>query len=213
MRYYTAVVLTLSLVAFGGSRTTGATQQATTAAIAPLHAGAFRVDITPPPGLSTGGHGPAGAIARGHLTRLYARAIYLTDGLHPLLLVSVESFAVTPAFQLEIHKRVPDDVGKPLPLASIIVSATHTPHGPRNYLGAKVYNEHASRVPGYIPKLREFLVNHIVEAANQAIKNAEGTNPVSIELRRGVFRLEALRNRSPETFILNRDADDVMKQL
>ena len=100
-----------------------------------------------------------------------------------------------------------------MPLASILVAATHTHHGPGNYLGAKVYNEHASRVPGYVPKLRDFLVKQIVKAAIKAIENAKATDPVRIILHRGLFPLEALRNRSPETFMLNRDADDVMKEL
>ena len=98
MRYHTLLVIAVTIVGAGGARTTGAPQQAAIAAAGLLRAGAAIVDITPPPGLATGGHGPAGAIARGHLTRLYARAIYLTDGTHPLLLVSVESFAVPPPF-------------------------------------------------------------------------------------------------------------------
>src|SRR6476660_2916533 len=134
MRVY-AVLLTSLLVIALAACTNGTPLQATTRSPGPLHAGAATVDMTPPPGLSTGGHGPAGAIARGQLTRLYARAIYLTDGVKPLLLVSVESFAVPPAFQLEIQQNVLDDLGKPLPLSSIIVAATHTHQGPGNYLG------------------------------------------------------------------------------
>src|SRR6266487_1808763 len=37
-------------------------------------AGVSRVDITPPVGYPTGGHGPTGGFARAYWTRLYARA-------------------------------------------------------------------------------------------------------------------------------------------
>src|SRR5215471_15029976 len=76
-----------------------------------FQAGAARIDITPPPGLATGGHGPAGAIARGHLTRLYARAFYFRDtDDHSLLLISVETFAVPQVFRKEIQKQVQSNV-------------------------------------------------------------------------------------------------------
>jgi neutral ceramidase len=212
MRSHMLLILALSIMG-GSAAHLGNGPQGRAATARQLHAGAAIVDITPPTGLSTGGHGPAGAIARGQLSRLYARAIYLTDGVHPLLLISVESFAVPPAFQLEVQRRVRDDLDKPLGLASIVVAATHTHQGPGNYLGAKVYNEHASRVPGYVPDLRAFLVNQIVKAATTAIASVKGTEPASLDLRRALFPLESLRNRSPETFMLNRDADAVMSAL
>jgi hypothetical protein len=37
-------------------------------------AGAGKSEITPPPGIPMGGHGPAGRVARGYWTRLYARS-------------------------------------------------------------------------------------------------------------------------------------------
>src|SRR5271157_5795420 len=54
-------------------------------------AGAGKTEITPPPGIPLGGHGPGGRVARGYWTRLYARAFYFDDGRgHHLALVRSE---------------------------------------------------------------------------------------------------------------------------
>ena len=59
-------------------------------------AGAATVDITPPPGYPTGGHGPAGAIARGQLGRLHATALYVRDAAgKSVVLVSTDLFAMS----------------------------------------------------------------------------------------------------------------------
>ena len=109
MRYYTAVVLTLSLVAFGGSRTTGATQQATTAAIAPLHAGAFRVDITPPPGPSTFGHGPDALGAQGYWSRLYCRVfLFVTAPEDRVALVVCDLHSISTILHRSVAERLFD---------------------------------------------------------------------------------------------------------
>src|SRR4051812_29163357 len=39
-------------------------------------AGVGKAELTPPPGIPLGGHGPAGRVSRGYWTRLYARAFY-----------------------------------------------------------------------------------------------------------------------------------------
>ena len=58
-------------------------------------AGAGKAEITPPPGFPTGGHGPAGDLARGSWNRLYARAFYLADRQgHGMILVSCDTFAM-----------------------------------------------------------------------------------------------------------------------
>ena len=58
-------------------------------------AGAGKTEITPPPGIPLGGHGPGGRVARGYWTRLYARSFYFDDGRDPhLALVSAELFAI-----------------------------------------------------------------------------------------------------------------------
>ena len=130
----------------GDTSTSGTVQQPVDRA---SEAGAAIVDITPPAGFATGGHGPGGSISRGTLTRLYARAIYLrAPSGPPLLFVSVESFAVPHVFRSRIQAKL-KELGIDLPPSSIIVAATHTHQGPGNYLSATLYNKHASAVDGY----------------------------------------------------------------
>ena len=176
-------------------------------------AGVAKVDITPPPGLSTGGYGPAGAIARGHLTRLYARAIFLrhADG-NPLLLISVESFAVPQIFREAVVKKF-RQLRIPVREESVIVAATHTHHGPGNYLSSEAYNHLGSRFAGYRPALRNHLVDGIVRAAVKAESASRDPGAVEIHLRQGALPYTALRNRSPRTFMLNRDAAAIIERL
>lgn len=177
-----------------------------------FQAGAARADITPPPGLPTGGHGPIGAVARGHLTRLFARAIFFRDGAdHPLLLVSVESFAVPQIFRSEVQRRFKRATGISLPLESIVISATHTHQGPGNYFSAAVYNNLGSAIKGFVPKLREFLIDRVVDASVAAYRNAQSSTSVRLYTRKALLPVESLRNRSPETFMLNAKAETIMR--
>ena len=186
-------------------------------AIAAQHdfqAGAARVDITPPPGLPTGGHGPVGAVARGHLTRLYARAIFFRDkNDHPLLLVSVESFAVPQVFRAEVQRRFEQATHISLPLESIIIAATHTHQGPGNYFSAAAINNLGSPIKGFVSELREFLIKQILKASVDAYTNANNSTSLRLSTRQALLPLESLRNRSPETFMLNAKANDIMDDL
>jgi neutral ceramidase len=176
-----------------------------------FQAGSARVDITPPPGLPTAGHGPIGTVARGHLTRLYTRAIFLRDRKgHALLLVSVEAFAVPQVFRSKVQQRFREQTGVDLPLASIIIAATHTHHGPGNFFSAAVYNHHGSALSGYVSDLREFLIDQIVSAAFTAYTKAQSSKSVRLQTRQAVLPVYSLRNRSPETFMLNRNAKSIM---
>src|SRR5512132_230238 len=69
-------------------------------------AGAFRVDITPPPGYPTGGDSLAAAVARGYWTRLNARAFYFEDKTgRRLALVSADLFAIPEALHAKVAQQ------------------------------------------------------------------------------------------------------------
>src|SRR5262249_1003042 len=69
--------------------------------------GAAKMEITPPPGFPTGGHGPAGAIARGSWSRLWARAFFFKQPGGPaVVLVSCDLFAVP----LRLNAKVWDQI-------------------------------------------------------------------------------------------------------
>ena len=163
-------------------------------------AGAFRVDITPPPGYPTGGDSLAAAVARGYWTRLNARAYYFEDKTgHRLVLVSADLFAIPEALHARVAqllngdwKAVETHAGKlgltvgngPLPLSpdELVISATHTHQGPGNYLSSKVYNSFASMYSGYDCRLFEFLAARIAVTVAMAAHSAK-TEPGDVSLK------------------------------
>lgn len=165
-------------------------------------AGHARVDITPAPGYPTGGHSIAGKVARGYWTRLHARAFYFQDVTGaPLALVSCDLFAIPAG----LHARVAFRLSKRgLTPTSIILAATHTHHGPGNYLTSTVYNGFASLWGGFDQTLFDFLENRITQAVEEAIASARSseTTPVTLRLYAGATT-GLTRNRSVKAFERN----------
>jgi neutral ceramidase len=177
-----------------------------------FRAGVARVEITPPPGYPSGGHGMAGGVARGYSTRLWVRAFYLSDGQgHQLVLGSADLFVLPGS----LHDRVAKNVAR-LGVApgEILLAATHTHQSPGNFASASVYNEFGSRESGYAPELFEFLVSRVTEAVEIAIADANRTQGAKVDLVRYEGRLDdLLLNRAPREFLLNPDAQRVMNSL
>jgi neutral ceramidase len=166
-------------------------------------AGVGKAELTPPPGIPLGGHGPAGRIARGYWTRLYARAFYFQDSdTNVLTLVSCDLFMIPAGLRakvLEIVNRV-----HRLEDASLIISATHTHHSPANFASAPLYNAFAGPLPNFEPKLFEFLASQIAEAINRAITDARTAPQAlhSIEVYKGAA-VQIQRNRAIAPFFRN----------
>ncbi len=55
-----------------------------------LLAGAYKIDITPPPGMPLAGYSSNAHFAQGFRTRLYARVIYLKSGNNAIALVQCD---------------------------------------------------------------------------------------------------------------------------
>jgi hypothetical protein len=108
--------------------------------------GAAKAEITAPPGFPTGGHGPAGNVARGSWSRNWARAFVLRKSAEAVVvLVSLDTFAVP----LSLTKYVWEAVGSAPELyglkpEGIIIAATHTHQGVGNYFDAAAYNAFGS---------------------------------------------------------------------
>jgi neutral ceramidase len=183
-------------------------------------AGAASRDITPPPGYPTGGHGPAGAVARGHWMRLQARAFFFMDRAgRPLALVSVDLFAVPAGLQAEVARRAAVELGRrdtggALPPEAVVLAATHAHHGPGNFMTSRIYNRFGSSYPGFDPALFEFLAREISGAIVAAFLDARA-HPDGVSLRVSVYRggHELLLNRAPRTFMLNQDRDEILEAL
>ena len=161
-------------------------------------AGVARVDITPPPGFPLGGHSIGGRMARGYWTRLYARAFYFQDaGGRRLILVSCDLFAIPAGLFAQVAEELQ------LPPESLIISATHTHHGPAGYMSSAVFN-FGGLLPGYNFELAKWLKEGIEEAINSARTSAfqSRAKNFGIVLRTG-FAPNLQRNRAIDAFYLN----------
>ena len=175
-----------------------------------FRAGAARTDITPPVGYPTGGHGPAGVVARGYWGRLHARAFYFEgkSGKH-VVLVSCDTFAIPGALQREVARRV-RDLG--IYREEIILAATHTHLGAGNYLSASAYNQGGSSYPGFDARLFDFLATRIAEAIRIAHADSRVAGDVSLRVATGRVG-DLLRNRAPAPFLLNSEREEVIAAL
>lgn len=180
-------------------------------------AGAAKVDITPPAGFPTGGHGPAGAMARGYASRLYARAFFFADPAgSPLILVSCDFFAVPGGLTAMVSRRVSERWAAQrvsIPPEAINISATHTHQGPGNYLTAVSYNQYGSKYGGFDERLLEFLADRIASAIDSAMIDAFANGPAKLSLRHADVSSGLLLNRSPVTFLSNWNAQRIMDAL
>ena len=169
-------------------------------------AGAGKTEITPPPGIPLGGHGPGGRVARGYWTRLYARSFYFDDGRdHHLALVSAELFAIPAG----LHAKVLEAVNRRQRLRpeDLVLAATHTHHGPANFASAEIYNSFAGPLPHFDPALLDFLAARIADAVVDSIADAHAHAGRAHELR--FYRGSApgiQRNRAIEPFFHNPEA-------
>lgn len=146
-------------------------------------AGVGKSDLTPPPGIPMGGHGPAGRVARGYWTRIHARAFYFQDSnQHALALVTCELFLLPAGLRAKVLQIVNEDGQHRLDDADLIISATHTHHSPANYASAELYNSFAGPLPHFDEKLFIFLAQQIAKAITEAIDDAHRNRGVPHEL-------------------------------
>ncbi len=134
-----------------------------------LVAGAATVDVTPKnsqflfgyphiPRMSTGVHDP-----------LLSSALFLSDGVTPLLFVANDVIFVERQSAVRVRKRIETLTG--VPSTQIMVTATHTHSGPLTF--DMLSNEADSVVPKTDPRYVAQLEDGIVEAAIQAFKNRQ----------------------------------------
>jgi neutral ceramidase len=167
-------------------------------------AGAARADITPPPGVSTFGHGPDARVTNGIWTRLYCRAFVIKQGAAALAIVPCDLPAVSAILQRTVaaelaHRNVP------IPAPRLMISATHTHAGPAHYFDGEAYSGlGTSQLPGYDEAMTRFLATRIAGAVADAYASA-AQMPAEIRWsRRMVYRLT--RNRDIAAFVRNSQA-------
>jgi neutral ceramidase len=180
-----------------------------------LIVGVKSVDITPPVGFPTGGHGPAGAVSRGQWLPLKARAFFFgaASGRN-VVLITAELFALPGGLKMEVARRVNErlrDRHIALPPEAIVVAATHTHQGPGNFLTTKTQNQFGSTFSGFSRKLFDFLVEKISGVAVDAILDGL-ENPRAVEIDVHSRRISELvvRSRAPGPFSLNPNRDELL---
>jgi neutral ceramidase len=182
--------------------------------------GAAKADITPPPGFPTGGHGSAGAIARGSWSRLWARAFFIKQKDGPaVVLVSCDFFAEPLGLTAAVWRMLTEQTelvhNGELKPEGLVIAATHTHQGPGNYMSSASYNGFGSVQAGFSEELFDFLAHQILAAIQGAAKNAQ---PATLHLYHkeiwgGDYKTPFLVNRSPGVFMLNWDANSVLAAL
>lgn len=174
-------------------------------------AGVGESDLTPPPGLPMGGHSIAGWVARGHWTRLHARAFFFRDGQgRTAALVSSELFAIPAGLRAKVAERAAAR-GVPIAPEELILAATHTHHGPGNYMSSKLYNGFSSLWPGFHRPLFDFLAERITDAVVMAAEDARKNGRLRhrVALHAGSLS-ELLRNRAIDAFFRNPEAASLL---
>lgn len=178
-------------------------------------AGVGIAEVTPSAGFPTGGHGPAGAISRGYWTRLFARAFYVRDSAgRGLMLISVDTFAVSRRLHQDLARSLQGEVeGVKTGIGpeSLVVAATHTHHGPGNYLSSALYNVFASPEGGHDRRLERHFHSQLLKAARTAIGTARSNRRV--QLLQGALSDAIQLNRSPAVFMLNADRRALLQEL
>lgn len=174
-----------------------------------LRVGVGRADITPPPGVSTFGHGPDARVTNGLWTRLYCRAFVFVqpDARAPsdpksdhaaLAIVPCDLPAMSAILQRSVAAEVAARV--PIPAPRLMLTATHTHAGPAHYFDGNGYSGLGStQLPGYDPEMVRFLSTRIAEAIEQAYQSAV---PAKLRWSDGQV-LTLTRNRNIQAFVRN----------
>lgn len=147
----------------------------------PLIAGAATADITPDDSQFLFGYPFVERYSTGVHDRLVSSALYLNDGATPLLVVANDAVFLGRDMTHRARKRIEATTG--IPMANMIVSATHTHSGPLTVdtLGSEIDPIVPKADPRYVQKLEDGIVEAGVAAyraarpASIGLATADGT--------------------------------------
>jgi neutral ceramidase len=171
-------------------------------AVEGLLAGAAEVDITPPPGMPKAGYSANARDGDGFRTRLRARVLHLRAGTVSIAIVHCDLLGGSAVLQHLVADAIADRTD--IPLAGLMIGATHTHAGPGQFLGSDFYNRFASNRSGFDPAWTAFLVERISDATVEAF-----TTRAPARLAVGTTKVFGLtRNRSLDPHVTNDTVDD-----
>lgn len=189
----------------GASRARFSVRPAALRALEPVEgllAGAAERDITPPPGLPKAGYSSNAHDGSGFRTRLRARVVHLRAGTASLAIVQCDLLGGSSVLQHLVAQRIAERTD--IPLAGLMIGATHTHAGPGQFLGTDFYNRFASNRAGFDPRWTQFLVDRIAEAVIEA-HDTRGPARMAFG-RTEVWGLT--RNRSLDPYVHNETVRD-----
>ena len=167
-------------------------------------AGAVSVDITPPPGMPTGGYSMLANRGQGFRTRLKARIVYLNDGKgHSVALVQID----LPAASLLLHHKVAEAVAEQTGLkpGDIAITASHTHSAPANIFDNDFYNKHMTSGEWVETSHLEFLTGQI---ARGIVKAHDERRPARVATGcKDIYGYN--RNRALTSYVLNHDVGEI----
>lgn len=167
-----------------------------------LLAGAAVADLTPPPGMPKAGYAANAQDGQGFRTRLRARVVHLRAGRQSVALVQCDLLGGSSVVQHLVAQAIAPRTD--VPLAGLMIGATHTHAGPGQFLGTDFYNRFASNRGGFDPAYTAFLVDQIAGAVIEAV---ESRGPARMAAGRApVWGLT--RNRSLVPHVDNESVDD-----
>ena len=165
-----------------------------------LRFGATRVDVTPPPGPSTFGHGPDALAVQGYWTRLQCRVFAFES----ISASGVSRFALVPcdlpAISYALYRDIAESVKDVIPGDHLLVMATHTHAGPAHYFESPAYSGFLStRRPGFDDDMLRMLASRIARGISDAFGRTQDA-----EIQWISSAISGLtRNRSLEAYDLN----------
>jgi neutral ceramidase len=167
-----------------------------------LLAGAAEVDITPPPGIPKAGYSRNAHTGSGFRSRLRARVLHLRSGAASLAIVQCDLLGGSAVVHHLVARAIAERTD--VPMAGVMMGATHTHGGPGQFLGTRFYNRFASNKAGFDAAFTQQLCERIAAGVVEAV---ESRRPARMAV--GSTEVWGLtRNRSLGPHVLNESVDD-----
>ncbi len=134
---------------------------------------------------------------QGVRTRLRARVLHLRAGTASLAIVQCDLLGGSSVVQHLVAKAIAGRTD--VPLAGLMIGATHTHAGPGQFLGTDFYNRFASNRGGFDPAYTDFLVRQIAGAVIEAVESRSPARSPPAAPRCGASPATARSSRTSTT--------------
>ncbi len=168
-----------------------------------LKVGAAKVDITGPITEISTGYNSMGDLMEGLLTRLYARAFVIDNGVTPVVFVSAELVHMTESIKPGVISKLKTDGYTQFSEENVMLTATHCHSSTSNTSWFELYDL-INGVPGYDDESYKIIVKGIAEAIEQAYEGRVSGTASLVYEKTDI----SASNRSADAFLTNKNVDD-----